>query len=286
MVIKRREKHGVPPAFNLHIEPKSPIELEHMLSSLAVLGRRFQSYAKEELDLGRGDTAKLYVSSIKPGSIDISLIPDLYEAGKHVAGAVAAAGAGDVVETVKGFAESIQTLFKTFNKPVKEEAGAGVTVKDCDDAINIVKPIATAGGVQTFNVNNVQGDQILVFDINSPQASRIIDNALHHREKLLLPETETHKQVALVWQKIDRSDARTVGATSPDKGRIEEIDSRPKSILFHEDVADVKSDIMGEALLQMVYYVDVEVVRVDDRIKAYRVVGYHGKEPLEDVLDA
>ncbi|NZD54184.1 hypothetical protein [Rhizobium leguminosarum] len=278
-------KQVVPPALNLHIEPKNPIELEHMLTSLAALGRRFQSYAKEELDMGRGETAKLYISSIKPGSIDISLIPDFFEAGKHAAGAIVAAGAGDVLETVKGFAESIQTLFKTFNKPVKEADAPEISVRDCDDAVNIVKPIAEAGGTQTFNVNNVQGNQVLVFTVGSAEASRIMDHALHHRETLLLPETETRKSVALVWQKIDRSEARTAGATSPDKGRIEEIDPRAKSILFHEDVAEVKSEIMGEALLQMVYYVDVEIVRVDDKIKAYRVVGYHGKEPIDEVID-
>lgn len=274
-----------PPALNLHIEPKNPIELEDMLASLAALGRRYQNYAKDEFDLTRGENARLFVSSIKPGSIDISLIPDLVDAGKAGAGAIAAVGAGDFVEAVKGFAASIDTLLKTFSKPTSAASAPELTVKDCDDAVNIVKPIANAGGTQTFNVNNVQGDQILVFNINSPQANRIMDNALHHREALLLPETETRKSVALVWQKIDKSDARVAGSRSPDKGRIEEIDRGAKSVLFDESIASVKGEIMADALLQMVYYVDVEIVRVNDRIQAYRVIKYHGKEPLDEADD-
>jgi len=31
---------------------------------------------------------------------------------------------------------------------------------------------------------------------------------------------------------------------------------------------------------QKVYFVDVEVLRVGDKVVAYRIVGYHGKEDL------
>ncbi|KAB1087365.1 hypothetical protein F4V91_13590 [Neorhizobium galegae] len=273
----------VAPALNLHIEPKDPIELDDMLASLATLGKRFQTFAREELaDEFRRDP-KLYVSSIKPGSIDISLIPDFIDAGKAAAGAVVAVGAGDTAEAVKGFAESIKGLLDIFRKPeaTKKEQD-GVSIRDCDDAVNIVKPIAASGGSQTFNVNNNHGTQIFQFNMSSPDANRIIQNALEKKASLLLPQTETRASVALVWQKIDKSLARTDGATSPDKGRIDEIDAGAKSILFAEDMAAVKAEIMDDAMLKMVYYVDVEVVRVDDKIKAYRVIRYHGKDPLND----
>ena len=37
--------------------------------------------------------------------------------------------------------------------------------------------------------------------------------------------------------------------------------------------------------LQAVYFVDVQIVRVADKIVAYRVIGYHGKEEIDE-LDA
>jgi hypothetical protein len=36
-----------------------------------------------------------------------------------------------------------------------------------------------------------------------------------------------------------------------------------------------------ENAFQSVYFVDVSVSRVAGRIVAYRIIGYHGKEPLE-----
>lgn len=283
MVIVRRvsPRKEPPPALNLHIEPKNPIELEDMLASLATLGKRFQTYARTELGAFERNP-RLFVSSIKPGSIDISLIPDLYDAGRAAAGAAVAVGAGDAVAAVKGFAETIKILLDTFGKPVGKQPGDAISVRDCDDAVNIVKPIAASGGTQTINVNNVQGDQIIQFEINGPEAERILENALARKALLLLPEVEKKEAVALVWQKVDKSTGRTEGASSPDKGRIEEIDGAPRSILFADDMAHVKFDMMAEPMLQMVYYVDVEIVRVGDKIKAYRVVGYHGKERLDD----
>ena len=32
--------------------------------------------------------------------------------------------------------------------------------------------------------------------------------------------------------------------------------------------------------MQKVYFVDVEVSRVNDKVMAYRVIGYHGKDDL------
>lgn len=274
------EGKEIPPALNLHIEPKTPIELQDMLASLATIGKRFDSYARHELDDRFVDNPKLFVSSIKPGSIDISLVPDLLDIGKAAAGAVAAVGVNDAVEAVKNFGEGIKKLLQLFSKPVSAQEAEDISIKDCDDAVNIVKPIASAGGVQNFNVNNVAGNQIFIFQLNSSDASKVVENALTHKATLLLPEVEVKRSVALVWQKIDKSLAKTDGAISPDKGRIEEIDRAAKSILFHENMASVKLEIMADPLMQMVYYVDVEIVRIDDKIKAYRVVGYHGKEPL------
>jgi hypothetical protein len=37
---------------------------------------------------------------------------------------------------------------------------------------------------------------------------------------------------------------------------------------------------------QNVYFVDVSVSRIADKVVAYRVIGYHGKEELEPLVPA
>lgn len=35
--------------------------------------------------------------------------------------------------------------------------------------------------------------------------------------------------------------------------------------------------------MHKIYYVDIEIVRVAQKIKAYRVVNFHSKEPLDGI---
>ena len=85
-----------------------------------------------------------------------------------------------------------------------------------------------------------------------------------------------------MWKRIDRDALKTSG-TSPDKGVIEELDPKPKPVLFTDDMAALKREMVKEEEnpLQMVYFVDVQVSTVEGRRVAYRVLGYHGKERLE-----
>ena len=85
----------------------------------------------------------------------------------------------------------------------------------------------------------------------------------------------------MVWKRLDSDDASTEG-NSPDKAIIEEIDPKPKAILFTDEMADLKRVMIQdeEKPFQKVYFVDVEVSRVGDKVVSYRVVGYHGKDDL------
>jgi hypothetical protein len=145
-----------------------------------------------------------------------------------------------------------------------------------------VKPIAQHGGSQTFNIIN--GGVILnVLTSSQKDAIEIIDGAANAKARLLLPNADVREQVALTWARLDRDEAKTKGISSPDKGIIEEIDQKPKAILFTESMAPIKSMMIADKdnPMQTVYFVDVQIVLVADKIVAYRVIGFHGKEELE-----
>jgi hypothetical protein len=86
----------------------------------------------------------------------------------------------------------------------------------------------------------------------------------------------------MVWARLDRAPAKTEGS-SPDKGIIEEIDPKPKTILFTDELSYLKHQMISdeENPMQKVYFVDVEVSRVGGKVTAYRIVGFHGKDELD-----
>ena len=54
-------------------------------------------------------------------------------------------------------------------------------------------------------------------------------------------------------------------------------------VFFTDEMSFLKKDMIDDEAnpLQMVYFVDVSISRVMAKITAYRIVGFHGKEPLD-----
>ncbi len=257
----------------LHIEPDRSIEVDHLTAALGSLSRQYQTFAQEAGFSARPADARLLVSSVSRGSIDISFIPDLAAAGMAVLPLIDAAA---LVEKYVGHLSALLSWFKSGggDNPPKP-----ITVKDCDDAINIVKPIAEAGGNQTFNTIH-GGVTINVLETTAEDARRIIEGAARTRAALQLPDAERHQRVSMMWHRLARDDARTAGVRSPDQGIIEELDAKPRAVMFTDDMAYIKREMIDDEdnPYQKVYFVDVEVSRVGGKITAYRIYGYHGKD--------
>jgi len=252
----------------LHIEPQHPIVLNDLTAALGSLARQYQDFALERDFAKRVADAKLLVASAQPGSIDISLVPEL-------AALIAQA------EVIEKFAGHIKWLLDLFQGP-----GAGtadVSIKDCDDAINIVKPIAEEGGEQTFNVINGEVT-VNVLTVDANDARKIVEGAAQRKAVLQFPEAERRQRVSMIWTRLDREKAKTEGRSSPDKALIEEIDPKPRPVFFTDEMSYLKEEMVQdeENPMQKVYFVDVEVSRVEGKPTAYRVVGYHGKDDLGD----
>ena len=177
------------PCLQLHLEPSEPMEVSELTGALGALARRYQAFAVENQLAKKPSDARLLVSSVAPGSIDISLYPDLVT---HLAAMPMLAPLIDKAELIAKFGKALKILLEIFAKK-KDETGDDVTVKDCDDAINIVKPIANHGGTQTFNTIN-GGITYNIFTMNGPEASSIMEEALHR--KALLQELRRRNQAA------------------------------------------------------------------------------------------
>jgi hypothetical protein len=267
------------PLLQLHLAPFEPIDTVELTAALNSLSRQYQNFAVENQLARKTTEARLLVNSVSRGSIDISFLPD-YDQIAIAAGLLTALI--DKAELIAKFAKSLKSLLDYFKKDKAEVPDREITVKDCDDAINILKPIAKHGGIQNFNTIN-GGVTMNVFHVNASDAIEILEQATHVRTLLLNPDAEVRQRVPLVWQRLDRDDAKTEGRTSPDKGVIEEIDRRSHAILFTDELLPLKRLMIDdqENPYQNVYFVDVEVSRVNGRVVSYRVTGYHGSEILE-----
>jgi hypothetical protein len=147
---------------------------------------------------------------VSPGSIDINFVPDLANAAAPLLVPLI-----DRMDLIVKFGGHIKSLIDFFRKKEDKAATEAVSVKDCDDAVNILKPIAQHGGSQTFNVIHGAVTQNLL-SIDAAEAIKIIEAASQYKSSLLNPDGEKRQRVPLVWKRLDRDGATTDGKSSPD----------------------------------------------------------------------
>lgn len=263
------------PLLQLHLEPERPLEVRELTNALGSLSRRYQSYIEQHGVFGRGADARLLVWNVSPGSIDIALIPDPATIGGLLGPAY------EVAKHLVEFGTSLKEFLQLFKKD-SDHAGQPVSVQGCDDATNIVAPIANNGGVQHINV--LSGDIINpIIVIGVDEAREIVGEAQRLKSAAQRPATERHQRVALVWKRLDRGKARTASADSPDRAIVEEIDDKDHPAFFTDEAAYLKGQMIGddENPYRMVYFVDIDVSRHRERVVSYRITAYYGKEELE-----
>ncbi|HUP78330.1 MAG TPA: hypothetical protein VM260_07165 [Pirellula sp.] len=208
----------------LHLEPEKSIEVAELVDALGALSREFRNFCVTQNLTENTAEARLLVSSVSPGSIDISFLPEL------AATAGALLPVMDQFEVVRKFAEHIKWLLDGFLSPGGEKVSPNVSASQCDDAINIVKPIANNGGTQSFTA--IHGDVYLnILQVSAPDARRITNNAAKLKAELKGQDIEVAQRVPLVFSRLDSATAKVDGP-SPDKAVIEELDPKPRPVLF------------------------------------------------------
>jgi len=264
------------PRLNLHIEPKTPIEVDDLSAALGSLARQYERFATEEGFVDKAKHARLLVSSVSHGSIDISFLPEITAAG------VAMLPFFDKLEIIEKFAKRVRALLDWLAGKADKPANISINVKDCDDATNIANPIAKSGGTQNFCIIN-GGLTVNVLQIDTAAAKEIVERAGRERSLLKNPAADIRQRVPMIWAQLDRDEAKVDGKRSPDRATIPEIDMKSHPVFFTDEMSRLKSEMIGDTAnpYQQVYFVDVEVVTINSRVVAYRVIGYHGKEDLQ-----
>lgn len=269
------------PCLQLHLEPSEPIEVGELTAALGSLARQYQAFAVRSEIAKKPSDARLLVSSVSPGSIDISLYPDLMT---HLASVGIFAPLIDKAELIARFGKAIKSLLDLFAQKKESAVGEAISVKDCEDAINIVKPIANHGGSQTFNTIN-GGVTVNILTMNASDAEKILESAITQKAALLQSSSaaEIKQRVPMVWKRLDRDPTKPKAKSSPDRALIEEIDTKSHPVFFTDEMSFLKTEMIDdeENPYQSVYFVDVSVSRISGNVVSYRVMGFHGKDELQ-----
>jgi hypothetical protein len=127
-----------------------------------------------------------------------------------------------------------------------------------------------------------------IMKMEAPEASEIMEVAYERKAFLQNTDAEIRQRVPMVWKRLDRDATSPEAKTSPDRALIEEIDPRPRAVFFTDEMSAIKKQMIDDEVnpYQNVYFVDVSVSRIADKVMAYRVIGYHGKEELEPLAPA
>jgi hypothetical protein len=109
------------PYLQLHLEPSEHIEVSELTGALTALARQYQTFAVQNALVKKTSDARLLVSSVAPGSIDISLYPDLVE---YLAALPMLAPLIDKAELIAKFGKVLKSLFELFKKKRKAKRRA------------------------------------------------------------------------------------------------------------------------------------------------------------------
>lgn len=260
-------------ALLVHIQHSKPVEISEFTSSLNAVGGLYASYMKRNGLTKDATNAKLYVSKIEEGSIDVilqdlitgSMIPFLENAN-----------------TMMEFATFVKNAITYFAKGTGDKPD--LSLQDCKDLKEVMTITAgdKNGSMEIGAINSADKSNIFVGCTFNFTESNSIQNQLTKEiesMKFSTPEDNRYnRQLMKIYQM--RSDMRSdVG----NKAIIDSIASKKKvGVVFETD--ELKERILNsdENPAKKAYLVDVVVQTIDGRLAAYKVVALHDVIDIEE----
>lgn len=252
----------------IHIKNSQPVDVSDFTKTMSAFGTLFSNFAQKNGKSKEEANAKLYVSKIIEGSIDIHLVE------------LASLAVIPFVENsnlILDFAKHIKSIYDYFVLSKGDEPELNVPELKCvHDMVSI--PANDRNGLMTVQVINDNAGNV-IFEgctFNHIEGNGIqnqSDNALKERKSLSNEGDIYRKQLMTIYQ------VRKDGADRGNKGVIDAISDRKLGLVFDSDT--LEDDILRSAQNPMLkgYIVDVIVQTVQGKPAAYKIMALH------DVID-
>lgn len=266
-------------SLQLKIDNKKPLELNELTNSLNSLAKEYDCFAKEEFGLSRTDR-KLEIKSLKEGSLIIDLcsiaIPVMQDAN-----------------VIFKFGEHLINALNYFVG--KNNTKQSYSKRTCDNLNNLINLIANDNG---SNINiSINGNDnttpILIGNYDDIACNAAQNKINKYRESLLEEEPLVQRKQAFYWISasfFDNKDEFSKSNNSSDKGIIEKIDKNPRKVIFENDsdkilITKYNTDYQKD-WQELVYIVDVEVIKIQDVVKTYKILKIYPDDTFDPKEDS
>ena len=245
---------------SIKIENSKPFELNQLTSSLNSLAKEFDVFCKDH-NIKKSDR-KLEIVKLDKGSLLIELIPFVVPLINEI-------------NTVYMFGEKLINTINFFSGKGGDKPKIGK--QSCDNISNFMEVTANDNGGNL--ILNVVGDNnkiIVGSEISNLEANATQNGLRKHKDTLLEESPEIYTKEAFYWSVASFSD---VTEKSADRGVALKINEKAHKIIFANDTdkkmmttfnASLKSDWQN-----LIYIVDIEVTRVQESIKIYKILKVH-----------
>lgn len=262
-----------PDGLTIKYENHSPIELADLTTSLQAVARRYARFAAQSgVTFEDENASALYVREIRPGSV----IVDLINWGLDHKGTLTAAAGGVVgVGTAATQVNALTTFAKNLRDSLNWLKGSGdkpddVSTSELKDISKILEPIAKDPGAN-LHINASEGAHVIVsVNYNSLEANAIQNRADKIIEERAEPAQKSFRRVLMYWWQANKG-----AESTSDKVVIDDISEKPLKVVFEDD--EIKSKMLSGAgnPFNESFLVDVHLLTVRGRPKAYKVTKLH-----------
>ena len=254
----------------IHIENKQPVQLDDLTNSLQALQREYKTFYKENSDkLGiEKQDIKLYINKVKEGSIIIDLM---------VASMPLIANCNAVIQFGSYLKDAVEYFVaKKFNDNKKYKKSTAKNIKDFIEvnAKDVEGSVIKAEQVHIENHNETIINNFFVF---ANQETNALQNKLSKYEEECEKNEEeqditTFSKVMMYWDVANFNNEKAIN-----KVIIEKIDKKSHRVVFlnENDKKQTMSNNVNypdNAWQDLVYFVDIEVEKIQDKIQCYKVL--------------
>ena len=259
---------------SLRLNNKSPIELNTLTNSLNALAKEYDSFTRSEFNLTKTDR-KLEIKKLEQGSLVIDLVSVIIPQMQEV---------NTVLTFGKYFLQGLQFFLAKDNDTV----ASSFSKTTCNNFSSFVDMAANDKGSNiSIQVTNSNNTPLYIGNFNSVDCNALQNNINKYQKNLLAEEPSSiHYKQAFYWYSASFAASPEVGIrNNADKGIIEKFDNKPHKIIFEKDsdkilITSSHSEFSKE-WQELMYVVDVEIVRIQGIIKMYKILNVHYKDTFD-----
>lgn len=253
------------------IENEDPVDLMDFTASLNGLAREHEARIRAERPGVDVDETRLLIVEVRKGSIVLEMLPALAPIVTTL----------EFTNTAVSFVNHIGTILGKLSIPGgRVEDATTNQLKNMTDAVQSV--VRDSNGSLKVEAKYQNGDVLQEFIVTRDEAVAIERNSIEQRRELEQTKDVSYPSVLLRLHQSSVEDLK-IGKKTSEKGIVEAIDLRPRSLIYASDLAGqrIKDEILkpdGNPYSK-VFVVDLNVETVGGRPRAYRIMN------VVDVLD-